>query len=107
MTDRPPEAWTARFAVPAWHPCLPGHFPGRPVVPGVVLLDAVMEAAGAAGLGPVTALSRAKFTAPVGPEEEVELSLWRTGPRRLGFEGRCRGVPALSGEIELGGSDAA
>jgi 3-hydroxymyristoyl/3-hydroxydecanoyl-(acyl carrier protein) dehydratase len=40
------------FTIPAEHPALPGHFPGRPVVPGALLLDHVLgrRAAGGAGL---------------------------------------------------------
>ena len=30
--------------IDADHPCLDGHFPGNPVVPGVVILDKVREA---------------------------------------------------------------
>lgn len=95
MTDGP---WTARFRVPADHPCLPGHFPGRPVVPGVVLLDHVMRAARGAGLE-AARLPSAKFLRPVGPEEEVELTLRRTATGRLAFTGHVAGTPAFGGEL--------
>lgn len=36
------------FTIDPGHPALPGHFPGRPVVPGVVILDQVLAAIEAA-----------------------------------------------------------
>ncbi|MDJ0389534.1 hypothetical protein QMO56_15560 [Roseomonas sp. E05] len=96
-----PFPWRLRFAVPASHPCLPGHFPGRPVVPGVVLLDALFTALAEEGHGLVTRLLRAKFTAPVAPEEEVEVEFRSAGPGRVTFQCHCRGALALSGEAAL------
>ncbi|HEY8609838.1 MAG TPA: hypothetical protein VIL69_00945 [Roseomonas sp.] len=100
MSDAGEGPWEARFALPANHPCFPGHFPGRPVVPGVVLLDQVMEAARAAGLGVAARLPSAKFLRPVGPEEEVAVTLRRTPSGRVGFAGHVGGVLAFQGEIE-------
>ncbi|MDB5372098.1 MAG: hypothetical protein JWP04_740 [Belnapia sp.] len=90
-----------RFAVPAGHPALPGHFPGRPIVPGVLLLDAVLRAAAALDPGRVAPalLLRAKFPAPVAPGAEVEITLAPRGPDRLGFTCRCAGVTVLLGEL--------
>ncbi|MDB5368463.1 MAG: hypothetical protein JWP20_21 [Roseomonas sp.] len=89
------------FALPAGHPCFAGHFPGRPLVPGVVLLDAVFTAIAGAGHGAVARLRHAKFIAPVGPEEAVAIVLQSPAPGRIGFRCHCRGALVLSGEAEL------
>lgn len=64
------------FRIPADHPSLPGHFPGRPVVPGVVLLDRVLEAIEAEG-APVGALClpQVKFLRPLLPQETARIEL--------------------------------
>ncbi len=86
---------TTCFEVPAEHPALPGHFPGRPILPGVVLLDAVLQAA---GLGQATLL-RAKFTAPVLPGDAVEINLAPRAGGRIGFTCASGGRTVLSGEL--------
>ena len=60
------------FPIATDHPCLPGHFPGRPLVPGVVLLDRVLAAIEAAHgpTGPLR-LPQVKFLrrmAALGPD---------------------------------------
>ena len=66
-----------RVLIAANHPSLPGHFPGRPIVPGVVLLDRVLVEAERwlqRSLRPAS-LPNAKFTAPLLPEQDAELQL--------------------------------
>lgn len=86
---------TIRHAVPADHPAFPGHFPGRPILPGVLLLDAVLQAA---GLGQAHLL-RAKFTAPVLPGDVVEIALTPRDGGRTAFACTSGGRTVLSGEL--------
>jgi 3-hydroxyacyl-[acyl-carrier-protein] dehydratase len=71
-----------RFIIPADHPSLPGHFPGRPIVPGVVLLDRVIEAI-EAGHGPLPPLRlpQVKFLKPLLPDEPASVELLGEAPR--------------------------
>jgi 3-hydroxymyristoyl/3-hydroxydecanoyl-(acyl carrier protein) dehydratase len=70
------------FVVPADHPSLPGHFPGKPIVPGVVLLDRVVEAIEAA-YGPIASmrLPQVKFLQPLLPGEVARVELEGASPR--------------------------
>ena len=65
-----------RFVIEPDHPSLPGHFPGRPLVPGVVLLDRVVAAIEAAQgpSGPLR-LPQVKFMQPLLPGEEARVEL--------------------------------
>lgn len=67
--------------IPASHPALAGHFPGNPIVPGVVLLDEVVAAAEhwlGAGLT-VRGLRQAKFLVPLLPQETARIDLVTRG----------------------------
>ena len=65
-----------QVVVPADHPSLAGHFPGKPIVPGVLILELVADAARSA-IGPlqVRCVRAVKFTAPLLPGQTLDIRL--------------------------------
>ena len=63
------------------HPCLAGHFPGNPIVPGVVLLDLVAVAL-REYQGPqawINKFANVKFVGLLRPGEEMDILLQGDG----------------------------
>ncbi len=87
------------LCIDAGHPSLPGHFPGQPVVPGVVLLDHVAACIGHHRTGRLRRLGAVKFLAPLLPGETARLHVVLEG-RRARFRILRDEVPIASGEGE-------
>ena len=75
------------LVVPHDHPALPGHFPGNPVVPGVLLLDHALSLL-ESFYGPLQGLRlpQVKFLQPLLPGEEARVELATRGPDSWRFQ---------------------
>ncbi|ARZ67252.1 hypothetical protein SMD11_1591 [Streptomyces albireticuli] len=85
--------------VPATLQCFTTHFPRLPVLPGVLLLeDMAALAAGVAYTGRplrLRAARKVRFRRPVGPGDQVEITVEMTGPVGGGTE--CGAVARVGG----------
>jgi 3-hydroxymyristoyl/3-hydroxydecanoyl-(acyl carrier protein) dehydratase len=80
--------------VAANHPALAGHFPGNPIVPGVVILETVIEALSegtpaAAAAGRAIRFPVVKFLRPLRPEQPFTIDFEVHGRGDIRF--RCSG----------------
>lgn len=88
------------FSIPAGHPALPGHFPGDPTVPGIILLERIFALLGV----PVRTISSVKFLSIVRPDEPLQLLSSALGGGQIRFSlhhlsGPLKGTVILRGQI--------
>ncbi|MGB5853633.1 MAG: hydroxymyristoyl-ACP dehydratase [Rhodanobacter sp.] len=67
--------YTQALQFAADHPALPGHFPGQPLVPGVLLLEQLALALRVWRHQRLVGVPEAKFVAPLRPGEPARLEL--------------------------------
>lgn len=83
-----------------------GHFPGQPILPGVVQLDWAVrlgERHFPLPRGAFSQLKALKFTSPVLPDTELTLLLrWHAERQRLDFSYHAGERPCSSGQIVFG-----
>lgn len=89
--------------IPANHPALPGHFPGHPIVPGVILLEAVIRALpGHTGYATrVIGFPAVKFLAPLLPQRAFEIGFSRKRPGQAQFDITADGEKLVSGTVNF------
>ena len=100
--------------ITANEPQFEGHFPGRPVMPGVLLIEGMAQTAGALcvasqmekgkpSLVYLMTIDKAKFRKPVVPGDRVEFHMTRIAKRRnmWWFRGETKVDGALVCEAEI------
>jgi 3-hydroxyacyl-[acyl-carrier-protein] dehydratase len=86
----------ATWIVPIDHATFAGHFPGRPIVPGVVLLDRLL-----ALVARPCGIANAKFLSPVGPGETLEFTWHEQASGSIRFDIAASGRSVATGLLAL------
>ncbi len=89
--------------IPSDHPAFTGHFPGTPIVPGVVLLDEVLHALGT-DIGLIATdwqVSSVKFLSPLTPGEPATMEYEQLANGTIKFEVLCVGLESTR-QIAMG-----
>jgi len=118
--DPPPNAsnWAGRRCtaiknVTVNEPFFTGHFPGRPIMPGVLIVEAMAQAAAVCGYRPLTpgaqmevliaGINNARFRRPVVPGDQLKINVEILKDRGSIFTFRCEAFVGgeLAAEAEM------
>ena len=94
------------FTIQATHPSLKGHFPNNPIVPGVVILDEVINIV--KDLKPdltVTAIPMVKFTHPLQADQQVTVEIKEKSDTAISFNCSHNEIKLVSGQLTLKASE--
>lgn len=94
------EDFRIALRIDATHPALAGHFPGDPVVPGVVLVERV-AAAWKAWRGGIVGKFDARFRQPLRPDEDAAIELHGDATRIRFAVTRGDGSVLAQGHMEV------
>jgi 3-hydroxymyristoyl/3-hydroxydecanoyl-(acyl carrier protein) dehydratase len=89
-TDLNEAGFEQTLCIDAKHPALPGHFPGQPLVPGVILLEQLALALRAWRGQRLAGVLEAKFMAPLLPDQVATLRLTEADAERARFRFEIR-----------------
>lgn len=92
------------LTLPRDHPAFAGHFPGTPIVPGVVLLDEILHAISAAeGISLAACyINSVKFLSPLKPGESVMIAHEVEESGTIRFEMLCGERRIMIGNVTPG-----
>lgn len=91
----------SRHVVSADHPSLPGHFPGHPIVPGVVILEWIVADLTARTGARAVGVKRMKFIRPLAPGEEFSVEWGEPQKGGIRFSVKAGSEMLASGQLAL------
>lgn len=97
---------SADLVFPADHPTAAGHFPGNPIMPGALLLDAIVLTVSRGAGAPSVAIQSAKFLRPVRPGDRLRVQWENKGADTHFSCALAAGEIAVSGVLRLGDTPA-
>ena len=93
------------LAIPSSGPVFDGHFPGRPILPGVAALGMIASTLG--GGRPLSGVRSVRFRDPLGPGMTLDLDAVALDEHAVRFDARASGRLVLNGRLAFEAPSAA